>query len=115
MNELVFLTPSYLCALVKYQKTIELCVLERYAIKKKDKEHALAEVEKTRRKSGSEKHVQKNKVIYKGRAQQQILERTIKEQAYLDSVINTKVQCKVIATNKEYKKWLYNLEYKVKK
>ena len=102
-------------ALVKYQRTVEPCVLEGYAIKKRDEERALAEVEKTRRKSGSGKHVQKNGVIYKGRAQQQILERTIEEQTYLDSVINTKVQRKVTATNKEDKKWLHNLEYKVKK
>ena len=115
MNELVPLTPSYSRALVKYQKAVEPRVLEGYAIKKRDEERALAEVEKTRRKSGSGKHVQKNGVIYKGRAQQQILERTIEEQAYLDSVVNTKVQRKVTATNKEYKKWLHNLEYKVKK
>jgi hypothetical protein len=115
MNGLVPLTPSYSRALVKYQRAVEPRVLEGYAIKRRDEERALAEVEKTRRKSGSGKHVQKNRVIYKGKAQQQILERTIEEQAYLDSVVNTKVQRKVTATNKEYKKWLRNLEYKVKK
>ena len=39
----------------------------------------------------------------------------VKKQIYLDSVVNTKIQRKVTATNKEYKKWLRNLEYKVKK
>jgi hypothetical protein len=78
--------------------------LERSVIKRKDKERALAEVEKTYRKSESKKHVQKNKVIYKRKAQQQILERTVEEQAYLNSVVNTKIQRKVTATNKEYKK-----------
>jgi hypothetical protein len=89
--------------------------LKGFAIKRRDKERALAKVKKTCRKSGSEKHVQKNRVIYKRKTQQQILERTVEEQAYLDSVVNTKIQRKVTATNKEYKKWLYNLEYKVKK
>jgi hypothetical protein len=37
------------------------------------------------------RHVQKNGVIYKRRAQQQILERTIEEQAYLDSIVNAKI------------------------
>jgi hypothetical protein len=67
MNGLVPLTPSYLRALVKYQRAVEPCVLEGYAIKRRDEERALAEVEKTRRKSGSRKHVQKNGVIYKGK------------------------------------------------
>jgi hypothetical protein len=65
--------------------------LEGSAIKRKDEERALAEVEKTCKKSGSRKHVQKNRVIYKRKAQQQILERTVEEQAYLDSVVNTKI------------------------
>ena len=51
----------------------------------------MTETEKTRKKSRSKKHVQKNKVIYKRKAQQQILERTIEKQAYLDNIVNTKV------------------------
>jgi hypothetical protein len=115
MNELAPLTLSYSRALVKYQRAVKPHVLERSAIKRRDEERALTEVKKTRKKSGSKKHVQKNRVIYKRKAQQQILERTVEEQTYLDSVVNTKIQRKVTATNKEYKKWLRNLEYKVKK
>jgi len=91
MNELVPLTPSYSRALVKYQRAMEPRVLEGSAIKRRDEERAKAEAEKTRRKSGSWKHVQKNGVIYKGKAQQQILERMIEEQVYLDSITNAKV------------------------
>jgi hypothetical protein len=91
INELASLTLSYLSALVKYQRAVKARVLEESVIKRRDEERALAEVEKTCRKSGSGKHVQKNGVIYKRKAQQQILERTVKEQAYLDSVVNTKV------------------------
>ena len=104
MNELAPLTPSYSRALVKYQRAVEPRVLEGSAIKKRDKERALAEVEKTYKNSRSEKHIQKNKVIYKGKAQQQILKRMVKKQTYLNNIINIKIQHKVTAINKEYKK-----------
>jgi hypothetical protein len=78
--------------------------LEGSAIKKRDKERALAEVKKTYKKSRSEKHIQKNKVIYKRKAQQQILKRMVKKQTYLNNIINIKIQHKVTAINKEYKK-----------
>ena len=115
IHNIVPLTPSYSRALVKYQKAVEPCILEVSAIKRRDEERVLAEAEKIRRKTGSGKHVQKNGVIYKRRAKQQILERSIEEQVYLDSIINTKVQRKITATNKEYKKLLRGLENKVKK
>ena len=115
INEIVPLTPSYSCALAKYQKAVEPRVLEGSAIKRRDEERALAEAEKIRRKSGSGRHVQKNGVIYKGRAQQQIMKRAIEKQIYLDSIVNAKVQRKVMATNKEYKKLLRGLEGKVKR
>jgi hypothetical protein len=115
MDGNVSLTPSYMRALVKYQKAVEPHVLEGSTIKRRDEERVLAEVEKIRRKSRSRRHVQKNGVIYKGRAQQQILEHTIEEQEYHDSITNAKIQCKIMATNKEYKKFLRGLEKKVKK
>ncbi len=75
MNDEVPLTPSYSRALIKYQKAIEPRVLEASAIKARDSTRALVEVEKTRRKTGSGKHVQKNGVIYKGKGIEQIRER----------------------------------------
>ena len=113
MNETVPLTPSYSRALIKYQKAVEPRISEAVAIKARDTARALQEVEKTRRKTGSGKHVQKNGVIYKGKALDHIRERTQEEQDHLDSIVNAKVQRKVNATNKEYKKFMRGLENKV--
>jgi len=76
INELIPLTPSYSTALIKYQKSVEPRLGEAYVIKARDTARALAETEKTGRKTGSGKHVQKNGVIYKGRAVAHISERT---------------------------------------
>jgi hypothetical protein len=100
------LTPSYTRALVKYQRAVEPRVLEASAIKARDTVRRLAEIEKTRRKTGSGRHVQKNGVLYKGKGSRQIMERTEEEQAALDAVVNTRVQTKVKKTEKEYRKWV---------
>lgn len=99
-------TPSYTRALVKYQRSVEPRVLEASVIKARDTARRLAEIEKTRRKTGSGRHVQKNGVLYKGRGSRQIMERTEEERAAVDAVINTRVQTKVKKTEKEYWKWI---------
>jgi hypothetical protein len=108
MDVNVSLTPSYMYTLVKYQKAVEPRVLERSTIKSREMRNARW----WRQKNLQEvRHVQKNGVIYKRRAQQQILERTVDEQEYRDGILNAKI----IATNKEYKEFLRGLEKKVKR
>lgn len=114
MAESVPLTPSYSTALIKYQKSVEPRLAEAYAIKARDTARALAEIEKTRSNTGSGKHVQKNGVIYKGRALAHILERTKEEQEHINSIVVAKIQRLNAATNKEYKKLIRGLENKVK-
>ena len=60
---------SYLIYISQVSEGYRTPRLEGSAIKRRDKEHALAEAEKTHRKSGSEKHAKKNRVIYKRKAQ----------------------------------------------
>jgi hypothetical protein len=67
INKLAPITLSYSRTVIKYQRAIKPRVLEGSVIKRRVEERALAEVEKTRRESGSEKHVQKDGVIYKGK------------------------------------------------
>jgi hypothetical protein len=99
MNEFCPLTPSYHSALLKYQKAIELRLLKANVIKRWDETKAQHELEKVRRKIESEKHIQKNEVIYKKFALNQIVERTEGEQSYRESIKNAAVDRKVVATN----------------
>ena len=107
------LTPSYQHALVKYQKAVEPRLREACTIKRRDELRAQHELEKVRRKAGSGKHIQKNGVIYKRWALNQIVERNEEEQVYRDSIRNTAVQRKVATANKEWKKLITNLDRKV--
>ena len=113
MNNSQPLTPSYSCALAKYQRAVEPRLIEATAIKARDAARALHELEKTRHKSGSAKHVQKNGVIYKKLAVGQIAERTEEELDYRASVKNAAVQRKVNLANKEWRKLITNLGKKV--
>jgi hypothetical protein len=70
------LTPSYTCALVKYQRSVEPRILEARVIKAGDTARRLAEIEKIRRKPGSRRHVQNNGVLYRREGSRQIMERT---------------------------------------
>jgi hypothetical protein len=51
------LTTSYTRSLVKYQRAVEPRILEASVIKARDTARRLAEIEKTRRKTGSGRHV----------------------------------------------------------
>jgi hypothetical protein len=87
-------------------RAVEPPILEASVIKARDTARPFAEIEKTRRKTGSGRHVQKNGVLYKGKGSRQIMERTEEEQAALDVVVNTRVQTKVKKTEKKYRKWI---------
>jgi len=112
MNDLQALTPSYQTALMKYYKAVEPRLLESALLKGREAKRALQEIEKTRRKSGSKKHVQKNGVLYKGRGAAQVELRNWEEEAYQASVSNAKLQRKVVLVEKEYKKWVKALPKK---
>ena len=100
--------------MLKYQKSVEPRLLEACAIKSRDTARQLQAIEKTRRKTGSSKHIQKNGVIYKGKGRAEaIIERSQKEQEHHESVVNAKIARKVTATAKEYKKFLRGLGKKV--
>ena len=74
MDSAIPLTPSYCTALLKYQKSVEPRFLEACAIKSCDTARQLQAIEKTRRKTGSGKHIQKNGVIYKGKGRAEAIE-----------------------------------------
>ena len=113
MDSAIPLTLSYCTALLKYQKSVEPRLLEACAIKSRDTARQLQAIEKTRRKTGSSKHIQKNGVIYKGKGRAEAIERSQEEQEYYESVVNAKITRKVTATAKEYKKFLRGLGKKV--
>jgi hypothetical protein len=102
MDGLCALTPSYACALQKYQKAVEPRLLEAIVIKGREMQRKLQEIEKVRIKSGSRKHVQKNGVIYKGYALKQIEERNWEDL----EVLNVKLERKCVKVSKLYKKWV---------
>ena len=82
------LSPGYSRAQMAYFHSVEPRLLEATALKHREADRARHQIEKTRRKSGSGKHVQKKGVLYKGRGVAQIAERTREEQEYRDSIIN---------------------------
>ena len=90
-----------MCALAKYQRVVELWLIEAIAIKVYNTARVLHKLEKTQHKSGSAKHIQKNGVIYKKLAIGQIAECTEEELDYRASVKNAAVQRKVNLANKE--------------
>jgi hypothetical protein len=92
---------------------VEPRLLEACAIKSHDTARQLQAIEKTRRKTGSGKHIQKNGVIYKGKGRAVAIERSQEEEEYHRSVVNAKIARKVTATAKEYKKFLRGLGKKV--
>jgi hypothetical protein len=102
MDGLCALTPSYACALQKYQQAVEPCLLEAIVIKGREMQQKLQEIEKVRIKSGSRKHVQKNGVIYKGYALKQIEEHNWEDL----EVLNVKLERKCVKVSKLYKKWV---------
>jgi hypothetical protein len=90
---------------VKYQRSIEPRLIEAYAIKSRDEDQKLHAIEKARRKAGSNKHVQKNGVIYKRDADNQIIARQIEENQSKVEVRNAaavRLERKISAS---YKAW----------
>ena len=102
MNSAISLTPNYCTALLKYQKSVEPGLLEACVIKSRNTTRQLQAIEKTCRKTGSGKYIQKNGVIYKGKGRAEAIELQ-EEQEYYESVVNAKITRKVTATAKEYK------------
>jgi hypothetical protein len=106
MDSVIPLTPSYCTALLKYQKSVEPRLLEACAIKSRDTARQLQAIEKTRRKTVSGKHIQKNGVIYKGKGRAEAIEQSQEEREYYESVVNAKITRKVTATARGVQKIL---------
>jgi cell fate (sporulation/competence/biofilm development) regulator YmcA (YheA/YmcA/DUF963 family) len=82
MDSAIPLTLSYCTTLLKYQKSMEPRLLEAYVIKNRDTARQLQAIEKTRRKTDSGKHIQKNGVIYKGKGRAEAIKQSQEEQEY---------------------------------
>ena len=76
MDSAIPLTLSYCTALLKYQKSVEPPLLEVCAIKSRNTARQLQAIEKIRRKTGSGKHIQKNRAIYKEKGRAEAIERS---------------------------------------
>jgi hypothetical protein len=83
------LTPSYFVAVRKYEKYSTKKILQAELMKERELKQAQSERERLRQKSGSNSHVQKNGVIYKGNAVSQIKER---HQEVVNQALNRKVK-----------------------